>query len=325
MQTSQRKHLVLWSVGFIILIVALGLFAARNRIGSMITLRTDHIPPIATFSFVTEDGRRSYGGLTVNPGEIFTPHITITDNVDPSPSCKVWITDIIIVNAIEGSGKPVELGKPLALELGHYSLHARVTDAAGNYMIYVTVISVYNKQPGLSALSGPGQTQSATQSDINNPIGQLIIDSNGVRGIGAIKVAKTGKIVAVIEEAEIDKGLSGVKSIKATFLLSAKRDLSDLNLAHLVMIPIGNAISWEITKDKEAVYLSQLNIWRISFEQIYNEPLYALPPLAFQISIGLGKGDYLSFFVCNTNGITKELRPFELIESKVANLKPATK
>ena len=324
MQSSQGKQLAFWSIGFIILIVAIGLYAARNRIGTMITLSTDHIPPMATFSFVTEDGRMSYGMLKVNPGETFTPQVTITDKVDSTPKCKVWITDSI-GNANEGSGRPVELGKPLALELGLYFIHASVTDAAGNNMIYSTIISVYNNKPGLIASSGPGQTQSATQADLSNPNGQSIIDSNGTPVKSAIKIAKVGEIVAVIEEAEIVKGLSGVHSIKATILISAKRDLSDLNLAHLVMIPVGNAISWEITKDKEADYLSESNIWRVSFEQIYNEPLNALSPLAFQISIALGKGDDLSFFVCKTNGIADEPQPFELIAAKVANLKPVTK
>ena len=77
MQDSQRNQLVFWSIGFIILIVAIGLYAARNRIGTMITLSTDHIPPMATFSFVTEDGRMSYGMLKVNPGETFTPKLLL--------------------------------------------------------------------------------------------------------------------------------------------------------------------------------------------------------------------------------------------------------
>jgi hypothetical protein len=243
--------------------------------------------------------------------------IEVSDGFDSTPTIQAWISkDSNETFAISEGDIPVTSGSPISIdEPGLYFLHAPVTDAVGNQMVWGTIVNVFDKPNGIELRND--EQISTTKGDRNTPDAVIRVDAQGVHVEGAVSVAESGNAAIVVERIEINEERPEVSSINATLLLGAKRDLSKLDLSFLLLsCPADND---DRIKETSAEYLPDSNVWRISFEGEFLAS-QDQAPTALRLSAAIKNNGSRSHFFCDTAGIEVDSMPMTQLKREVEKL-----
>ena len=318
MTTKTVRSYIIFLLATLPVLCAVTWFALYYRtISAAIVRAIDQSPPRASFFFTTSGGPIAANTITILPGETFTPVIEVSDNFDSTPTIQAWISKGSNETfAISEGDIPVTSGSPISIdEAGPYFLHAQVTDAAGNQMVWGTIVNVFDKPNGIELRND--EQISTTKGDRNTPDAVIRVDAQGVHVEGAVSVAESGNAAIVVERIEINEERPEVSYINATLLLGAKCDLSKLDLSFLLLsCPADND---DRIKETSAEYLPDSNVWRISFEGEFLASQDQTPS-ALRLSGAIKNNGSRSHFFCDTAGIEVDSMPMTQLKQEVEKL-----